>query len=126
LRKIILDSSKGSRVKMWDSSVLVATEGPRYETPAEIRMLEALGGDLVGMTAAPETFLARELEMCYSTICFISNRAAGKQAKLSAVEVMEIGEKTMPEITSLIRKTVENIPAKRTCVCSRATREAQV
>jgi 5'-methylthioadenosine phosphorylase len=126
LRKIMVDSSKGGRVKVWANSVLVATEGPRYETPAEIRMLEAFGGDLVGMTGAPEAFLARELEMCYCTLCYVSNRAAGKQAKLSAVEVMEIGKKTMPEITSLIRKTVENIPTKRTCVCSGATQEAQV
>ncbi len=126
LRKVMLDAAKGGNVKVWDGSVLVATEGPRYETPAEIRMLETLGGDLVGMTGAPETFLARELEMCYSTICFVSNRAAGKQAKLSALEVMEIGRKTMPEITSLIRKTIGKIPTHRTCICSGATREAQV
>jgi 5'-methylthioadenosine phosphorylase len=126
LRKIMLEASKRGNVKVWDGAVLVATEGPRYETPAEIRMLETLGGDLVGMTGAPETFLARELEMCYSTICFVSNRAAGKQAKLSALEVMEIGKKTMPEIAGLIRRTVENIPNQRTCVCSGATQEAQV
>jgi 5'-methylthioadenosine phosphorylase len=126
LRKVMLDASKGVNVKVWEGSVLVATEGPRYETPAEIRMLETLGGDLVGMTGAPETFLARELEMCYSTLCFVSNRAAGKQAKLSALEVMEIGRKTMPEITSLIRKTIEKIPTHRACACSGATKEAQV
>ena len=122
----MLDASKGAGARIWDKSVLVATEGPRYETPAEIRMLETLGGDLVGMTGAPETFLARELEICYSALCFISNRAAGKQAKLSAVEVMEIGKNTMPEIASLIRKTIDNIPTKRTCPCSGATQEAQV
>jgi 5'-methylthioadenosine phosphorylase len=126
VRRIMIDSSIGGKAKVWDDSVLVATEGPRYETPAEIRMLETLGGDLVGMTGAPETFLARELEICYSTLCFVSNRAAGKQDKLSAVEVMEIGKRTMPEITNLIRKTVEKIPTKRTCVCSGATRDAQV
>jgi 5'-methylthioadenosine phosphorylase len=126
MRRAMINSSKDGKVKVWDDSVLVATEGPRYETPAEIRMLEKLGGDLVGMTGAPETFLARELEICYSTVCFISNRAAGKQAKLSAVEVMEIGKRTLPEITNLIRKTVERIPAKRTCVCSGATEQAQV
>jgi 5'-methylthioadenosine phosphorylase len=126
LRKIMLDSSKVGKAKVWDSSVLVATEGPRYETPAEIRMMETLGGDLVGMTGAPETFLARELEMCYSSLCFVSNRAAGRQAKLSAVEVMEIGKRTMAEITNIIRMTVERIPTHRTCNCAIATREAQV
>lgn len=126
LRKVAFDSSVGGRVKVWDNSVLVATEGPRYETPAEIRMIGTFGGDLVGMTGAPEAFLARELEMCYATLCFISNRAAGQQAKLSAIEVMEIGKKTMPEIVSLIRTTVERIPTSRTCLCSGATQEAQV
>jgi 5'-methylthioadenosine phosphorylase len=126
MRKAMINSSRGGTVKVWDNSVLVATEGPRYETPAEIRMLERLGGDLVGMTSAPETFLARELEICYCAVCFISNRAAGKQAKLSAVEVMEIGKKTMPEIASLIRKAVENIPIQRTCACSQAIKQAQV
>jgi 5'-methylthioadenosine phosphorylase len=126
LRSTVLDSSRNTKVKVWSNSVLAATEGPRYETPAEIRMLEKLGGDLVGMTGAPETFLAKELEMCYATLCFISNRAAGKQAKLSAVEVMEIGKRVMPEMLSIIRKTAENIPVKRTCECARATHEAQV
>lgn len=126
LRKTLIDSSKNAKVRMWGNSVLAATEGPRYETPAEIRMLEKVGADLVGMTGAPETFLARELEMCYATLCFVSNRAAGKQAKLSALEVMEIGKRIMPEIISIIRKSVESIPKSRTCPCGGATQGAQV
>ena len=60
LRKALIDSSKFEKTKTWANSVLVTTQGPRYETPAEIRMLSVLGGDIVGMTSAPETFLARE------------------------------------------------------------------
>lgn len=125
LRKLLIDCSKG-KVKVWGNSILVATEGPRYETPAEVRMLQTLGGDVVGMTGAPEVFLARELEMCYSTLCFISNRAAGKQEKLSAVEVMEIGRKVMPEILTILRRTIESIPATRMCPCAKAIDQAQV
>lgn len=126
LRKILIDSSKGAKVKTWGNGILAATEGPRYETPAEIRMLQKLGGDIVGMTGAPEAFLARELEMCYSTLCFISNRAAGMQERLSAVEVMEIGKRVMPEMLSVIRKTIEVIPVRRTCPCAKAIDQAQV
>ena len=126
LRKALLDASKGTKARVWADSILAATEGPRYETPAEIRMLEKLGGDIVGMTGAPETFLARELEMCYATMCFISNRAAGKQAKLSAIEVMEIGKRIMPEMIGIIRNAVTSVPANRECECGRATHEAQV
>jgi 5'-methylthioadenosine phosphorylase len=126
LRKILIESCKDSAAKTWDNAILAATEGPRYETPAEIRMLRTLGADVVGMTGAPEVFLAREQEMCYSTLCFISNRAAGMQERLSAREVTEIGKKVMPEVLTIIRKAVERIPHERKCPCTRAMDQARV
>jgi 5'-methylthioadenosine phosphorylase len=59
------------------SGTYVCTRGPRLETPAEIRMFRALGADLVGMTLCPEVFLARELEMCYAAVCYVTNYAEG-------------------------------------------------
>lgn len=125
LSKALIASCKTLNVKTWDNAVLAATEGPRYETPAEIRMLRTLGGDLVGMTGAPEVFLAREQEMCYSTLCYVSNRAAGMQERLSHREVIEIGRKVMPEILADIRQTVETIPQMRSCPCAKATDEGR-
>lgn len=52
-------------------------EGPRLETAAEVRMLQHLGADLVGQTLAPEAFLARELEMCYHPIAYVTAYAEG-------------------------------------------------
>ncbi len=126
LRRILIDSSMDVTVNVLGKAILVATEGPRYETPAEIRMLQKVGGDIVGMTGAPEVFLARELEICYSALCFISNRAAGMQESLSAVEVMEIGKRVMPKMLTIIRKAVENIPVERNCPCAKAIKKAQV
>jgi 5'-methylthioadenosine phosphorylase len=57
--------------------VYVCTEGPRLETPAEIRMFAAWGADLVGMTLVPEAFLARQMEMCYAAVCLSTNFAEG-------------------------------------------------
>ncbi|MBI2844597.1 MAG: MTAP family purine nucleoside phosphorylase [Armatimonadetes bacterium] len=57
--------------------VYVCTEGPRLETVAEIRKFAAYGGTLVGMTLIPEIFLAKELEICYAPICYITNYAEG-------------------------------------------------
>lgn len=53
-------------------AVYAVCEGPRLETPAEVRMLRRLGADLVGMTLAPEAFLARELEICYHPIAYVT------------------------------------------------------
>jgi len=85
-----------------------------------------LGADIVGMTGAPEVFLARELEMCYSAVCFVSNKAAGMQKRLSAVEVMNVGKQVIPSMLELLRNTVERIPNERTCMCGNAIHQAQV
>jgi 5'-methylthioadenosine phosphorylase len=50
-------------------------EGPRLETPAEVRMLATLGAELVTHTFVPEVFLARELQLCYAAVCYVVNYA---------------------------------------------------
>lgn len=64
--------------------------GPRYETPAEIKMAQSMEIDIVGMTSAPEAFLARELDLKYATIAVVTNFAAGMQEKVSHDEVVEM------------------------------------
>ena len=123
---MLVDCCRALNIQVRDKAVLAATEGPRYETPAEIRMLRKLGGDIVGMTGAPEVFLARELEMCYSAVCFVSNKAAGMQQRLPAVEVMNVGKGVMPSMLELLRNAVERIPLERTCMCGKAIHQAQV
>lgn len=54
------------------SGVYVCIEGPRRETPAEARKYESYGADMLGMTLAPEVFLAKELQLCYASICYVA------------------------------------------------------
>ena len=106
---------------------MTCTEGPRYETPAEIRMMRTMGGGIVGMTSAPEVFLARELEICYASVCFVSNMAAGLQRTLSAQEVEDRGRDSGQILNKLIIEAVENIPdSRRGCSCARALSAAQL
>lgn len=126
LREFLSASVERLGQQYWRESVLAATEGPRFETPAEIRMMRSMGCDIVGMTGSPEVFLAKELEMCYATICFVSNMAAGIQNRLTAGEVVEIAQKS----TSILRRVVENlitsIPEERKCLCSKALEHAKM
>jgi 5'-methylthioadenosine phosphorylase len=126
LCNVLAECCKTTGVNCRAKAILAATEGPRYETPAEIRMLGKLGGDIVGMTGAPEVFLARELEICYSTLCFISNKAAGMQERLSAIEVMNVGKQVMPTMLKVIPAAIERIPTERACMCAKATHQARV
>ncbi len=63
--------------KLHFGATYACTEGPRLETPAEIRFLAVAGADLVGMTLCPEAFLARELEICYAPVAYVTNYAEG-------------------------------------------------
>lgn len=65
------------KLKFHNKGVYVCTQGPRLETPAEINKYKISGGDMVGMTLIPEAFLARELEICYTPICYLTNFAEG-------------------------------------------------
>jgi len=78
-----------------EGGTYVCTEGPRLETPAEIRFMKGIGGDLVGMTLAPEAFLARELEICYAPLCYVTNYAEG--VRPLAYQKGVLFEGTLPE-----------------------------
>lgn len=77
LRECIISSLKNLHLGFSDKGTYVCTQGPRLETPAEIRKYKSYGCDLVGMTLVPEVFLAKELEMCYAAICYVTNYAEG-------------------------------------------------
>jgi len=125
IRKLLIDSARKLGSNVQDKAVIVCTEGPRYETPAEIKMFRRLGCDVVGMTAIPESVLARELEMCYATICYVSNTAAGIQKTLTALEVSEISKTVLPKIEKILTETIKALPSERTCPCAKALRDAR-
>jgi len=57
------------------SGTVAVCEGPRLETPAEVRMLATIGAQVVSHVFVPEVFLAKELELCYAAICYAVNYA---------------------------------------------------
>jgi len=80
LRELILKAAFNLGISAHPKGTYVCTEGPRFETPAEIKMFAVLGADVVGMTNVPEVMLAREAKICYSSIATVTNFAA-KTAK---------------------------------------------
>ncbi|MBI9050832.1 MAG: MTAP family purine nucleoside phosphorylase [Anaerolineaceae bacterium] len=81
----ILKNAADYNLKLHPGAVYVTTNGPRFETPAEIRMYEKLGGDLVGMTGVPEVVLARELNMHFAAVAYSINWAAGLEEDMQFV-----------------------------------------
>lgn len=123
LRSIVSKAAVSLGISLHEQGVYVCTEGPRFETPAEIRMFSKLGGDLVGMTNVPEVVLAREAEMCYSTVSMVTNFAAGISTQpLTHAEVVDTMRNNSENIKHLIMKTIELID-DADCSCRHALQE---
>ncbi len=110
-----------------EGGVYICTEGPRFETPAEIQMFKLLGGTVVGMTGIPEAVLSRELEMCYASICVVSNYAASiSPNNLTIDEVFEIMDKKKHDLLSLMDTTISKMSEERDCNCMMALEGAEI
>lgn len=102
------------------SGVYLCAEGPRFETPAEIRMFAQLGADVVGMTGVPEVVLAREAGLCYATVCVVSNWAAGiADAPITHEEVVAIMDERKSALLALLRRTIATLTDDPECACRR-------
>ncbi len=88
-----------------EEGVYVQFRGPHYETPAEVRMAQAMGGDIVGMSTALEAIAAREAGMEILGLSLITNLAAGiSRHPLSHQEVLDAGKRAAARISSLLAK----------------------
>lgn len=127
--EILSDTARGSKRGVVKGGTYVCTEGPRLETPAEIKMFRMWGADVVGMTIVPEAFLARELEMCYQPICYLTNYAEGVRDMPYRDGVLfegmlpdELGEdvdrakEELPRICIAALRELDNL--ERNCPCS--------
>ena len=93
-----------------DEGVYVQFPGPHYETPAEIRMVRTIGGDLVGMSTVLEAIAARQAGLEVLGISLVTNLAAGiSDQPLSHEEVMEAGQAAAERCGKLLAAVVATI-----------------
>ena len=124
VRQVIMDAAERLGFAIKNGACYVCTEGPRFETPAEIRMFQRFGADLVGMTSVPEVVLARELGMCYASIGMVTNEAAGIAThQLTHAEVMESTKALGIKVAQLIQESIESLTPDQNCQCASANRE---
>jgi len=111
----VYDPELRSALKAWagenrqalKEGVYLATTGPSFETPAEIRAFAALGADAVGMSTVPEAIVARKLGLRVLGISCITNAAAGiSKQPLSHEEVSETAERVRPQFADLLAAAV--------------------
>ena len=94
-----------------EEGVYVGLLGPSYETPAEIRMLQRLGIDAVGMSTVPEVIVARARGIRCIGFSTITNLAAGiSPTKLSHTEVLDVGRQMGQSLAAIVRGVVRLLP----------------
>ncbi len=124
VRNVLNETAKKLGISIHQQGTYVCTDGPRFETPAEIKMFAKLGGDVVGMTNVPEVVLAREAEMCYATVSMVTNFAAGISPQpLTHHEVLETMQANTENIKQLILSAIEHLEPETDCACKHALAE---
>jgi 5'-methylthioadenosine phosphorylase len=110
LRKAFIDAASALGSPICDRGTYVCTDGPRFETPAEIRMMARLGGDVVGMTGANEAMLAIEAGMHYCGASVVTNYGAGLTAAAIAHEsVHDIVVGVAPKLQAILVDAVAGL-----------------
>ncbi|MHB1512494.1 MAG: S-methyl-5'-thioinosine phosphorylase [Acidiferrobacter sp.] len=112
LREVLRDGAARAGLALAPKGTYAATQGPRFETAAEILKFERDGADIVGMTGMPEAALARELGLCYASLSVVANYAAGKsegEIDLRAIErYLETG---MAKVRTLLEHAIPRLHA---------------
>ena len=109
LRAVLAVAADAEHIDVAQTATYVCTNGPRFETPAEIRMYAQMGGSVVGMTGYPEVALAREAGIPYAGIAVVANMAAGMfDGEISHEEVSAALEATKEPLFALLGRAVSS------------------
>lgn len=121
-RAVAVASATSNGWQTVDGGILVVIEGPRFSTRAESRWFSANGWTIVGMTGFPESVLARELALCYTTLSLVTDLDAGVESGegVTHEEVMAFFAANITKMRSLVSDVVEAMPTERSCDCGSA------
>jgi purine-nucleoside phosphorylase len=109
LRTLARDLAREAKIPL-EEGVYAGVLGPSYETPAEIRMLQRLGADAVGMSTVPEVIVARARGMSCLGFSMIANMAAGLSSEhVSHEAVLAMGQRVAGQLGTLIEQVAERV-----------------
>ncbi len=113
-------------VTVHPGGTMVVMEGPAFSTRAESFMYQSWGADIIGMTALPEAKLAREAEMCYATMAWVTDYDCWHQgAEAVTVDmVVQNLEKNVATSKELLRRIIPRLNGERDCPCGEALKDA--
>ena len=126
LSELLYEISSNSGVNVHGGGTLVVMEGPAFSTRAESNMYRSWGADIIGMTTLPEAKLAREAEICYSTLACVTDYVCWREATEPVTIEMVVAnlQTNVSESIRILRQLIPIIPSGRNCGCGSALQDA--
>ena len=126
LAAALADAAEASGVTTHRGGALVVIEGPAFSTRAESRLYREWGGAIIGMTALPEAKLAREAELCYATLCFVTDYDVWRDGgdDVTAEMVLRNLQANAARGREAVRRAVAGLGELGDCDCRDALAEA--
>jgi 5'-methylthioadenosine phosphorylase len=130
LRRVLLDTAAELGIKARDGGTVVTIQGPRFSTRAESRWFQSMGWEVINMTAYPEGWLARELELCYANISMVTDHDVGVPGADAGVvsheTVVTVFNENNAKLRELLFAVIPKIPPQpEEHLCATALRGAR-
>ncbi|OGO02241.1 MAG: methylthioadenosine phosphorylase [Chloroflexi bacterium RBG_13_53_26] len=126
LSRLLYETARKTRANVHQGGTCVVIEGPSFSTRAESFLYRSWGASVVGMTALPEARLAREAEICYATLAFVTDYDCWHQSQESVTVEMVIAnlQRSVEIAKNTVKTAVSQIPKRRECQCATALKDA--
>src|SRR5512136_296425 len=128
LSRILFHAGTAVGATVHKGGTYLCIEGPQFSTRAESKLYRTWGVDVIGMTNIPEAKLAREAEICYSTIAFATDYDCWHETAgdVSIGDVLHILAQSTKIAKRAIRVAVQKLPKERICLCATALQYALI
>jgi 5'-methylthioadenosine phosphorylase len=128
LRRLLVEPAHELDIPVRDAGTVVTIQGPRFSTRAESRWFQDAGWDVINMTAYPEGYLARELELCYANISMVTDHDVGVAGTepVTHEAVLKVFTENNERLRELLFSVIPKIGPQPGDVCATALRGARV
>jgi 5'-methylthioadenosine phosphorylase len=128
LRRILVDTARELGIPARDGGTVVVIQGPRFSTRAESRWFQGQGWDVINMTAYPEGYLARELELCYANISMVTDHDVGVDGTDAVTHetVVKVFNENNVKLRELLMAAIPKIGPQPEDACATALRGARI
>ena len=126
LSNVLFEAARGTGVKIHKSGTYLAMEGPQFSTKAESQLYHSWGASIIGMTLLPEAKLAREAEICYASLAFVTDYDCWHDVHESVSVDMILAnlQKNVETAKKILRQVITILPQTRDCTCATALQNA--